>query len=102
MGKTISVDIDLCEVLRMMDDEDIRKEAVSRDIEYDSGKLDEVFADGMDEGYAGGRGAAVEAINQIRAGKHSDAIVTLERAFLPRWQDSAECEVRYREVMGRA
>lgn len=100
MGKTISVDIDVCDVLRMMSDSDIKKEADSRDIEYNPGQLDQAFADGMDEGYVSGREAAISAINQIRTGKHSDAIVTLERAFLPRWQDSAECEARYREAMG--
>lgn len=45
---------------------------------------------------------AVTAINQIRAGKYDDDIVTLERAFLPAWEDTAACEARYREVMGRA
>jgi hypothetical protein len=44
---------------------------------------------------------AVTAINQIHAGKYEDAIVTLERAFLPAWEDTAACEARYREVMGR-
>jgi hypothetical protein len=46
--------------------------------------------------------AAMVAINQIRAGKHEDAIVTLERAFLPAWEDTAACEARYKEVMGMA
>jgi len=45
---------------------------------------------------------AVEAINQIRTGKPDDAIVTLERAFLPAWEDTSACEARYREVMGIA
>jgi len=48
-----------------------------------------------------GKAAAVDAIAQIRAGKTDDAIVTLERAFLPAWEDMAACEDRYREVMGR-
>jgi hypothetical protein len=43
---------------------------------------------------------ALAAINQIRAGKPDEAIVTLERAFLPAWEDTAACEARYREVMG--
>jgi hypothetical protein len=47
------------------------------------------------------RESAITAINQIRAGKPDDAIVTLERAFLPAWEDTAACEARYREVMGR-
>lgn len=49
-----------------------------------------------------GRETAADAINQIRAGKYEDAIVTLERAFLPAWEDTAACEARYREVMGKA
>lgn len=47
------------------------------------------------------REEVVTAINQIRAGKADDAIVTLERAFLPTWRDQADCEARYRQVMGR-
>lgn len=48
------------------------------------------------------KGEAITAIAQIRAGKPDEAIVTLERAFLPAWEDTAACEARYREVMGRA
>lgn len=44
---------------------------------------------------------AITAIAQIRAGHADDAIVTLERAFLPAWEDTATCEARYLEVMGR-
>jgi len=102
MAKTISVEIDVCDALRLISDGDIKKEADSRGIEYNFEQLDRWFAKGMEEGYANGRESAITAINQIRTGKHSDAIVTLERAFLPRWQDSAECEMRYREAMGRA
>lgn len=49
-----------------------------------------------------GKHAVVDAINQIRAGKYEDAIVTLERAFLPTWASQEDCEVRYLEVIGRA
>lgn len=42
---------------------------------------------------------AMTAIAQIRSGQYDDAIVTLERAFLPAWEDTAACEDRYREVM---
>lgn len=45
---------------------------------------------------------AAEAISQINRGKFEDAVLTLERNFFPTWQDAADCEVRYREVMGRA
>lgn len=44
---------------------------------------------------------AITAIAQIRTGRYDDVIVTLERAFLPTWEDTAACEARYREVMGR-
>jgi len=47
------------------------------------------------------RESAIEAINQIRTGRNGEAAVTLERCFLPKWKDVAECEARYREVMGR-
>lgn len=48
------------------------------------------------------RETVVDAITQIRHGKYEDAIITLERAFMPAWEDTAACEARYREVMGRA
>lgn len=46
-----------------------------------------------------GKSVVIDAINQIRVGKYEDAIVTLERAFLPTWRDEAACDARYREVM---
>jgi hypothetical protein len=46
--------------------------------------------------------AACEAIALMKRGKYEDAIITLERAFTPTWQDVADCEAQYREVMGRA
>jgi len=42
--------------------------------------------------------AAVEAINQIRCGEYDAAITTLEREFLPLWEDMADCEAAYREM----
>jgi hypothetical protein len=41
------------------------------------------------------------AINQIRAGNTEDAIVTLERTFLPTWKDVADCEQQYKLAMRR-
>lgn len=61
-----------------------------------------VYADAYEDACEVMKGEVVHAINQIRVGKYEDAIVTLERAFLPTWQDAAECEARYREVMGRS
>jgi hypothetical protein len=46
--------------------------------------------------------AAIEAISQIKRGRIEDAILTIERNFFPTWEDVADCDVRYREVMGRA
>lgn len=48
------------------------------------------------------RAVAIEAINQIRRGAYTDAITTLERHFLPRWEDAAERQVAYREAMTHA
>ena len=42
-----------------------------------------------------GKSAAVQAINEIRRGAYADAITTLEREFLPQWEDKADCEVAY-------
>lgn len=60
------------------------------------------YEEGYEDGQAWSREEVLAAINQIRVGKYEDAIVTLERASLPTWQDQADCEARYREVMGRA
>lgn len=43
--------------------------------------------------------AAIEAINQIRRGAMADAIVTLERHFLPKWNDAGEARRAYKQVM---
>lgn len=63
------------------------------------------YYNGYEEGTADGaenlRQEVWAAINQIRAGRGDEAIVTLERNFFPTWQDVADCEARYREVMGR-
>lgn len=48
-----------------------------------------------------GKTAAIDAINQIRRGDYTDAITTLEREFLPQWEDVSDCEAAYKEVMGR-
>lgn len=87
---SVRVDVDLKDVLDQCDDDVC--EAIAESIGF-------VHPDNIDLAC---REHAITAINQIRTGKHSDAIVTLERAFLPRWQDSAECEARYREAMGMA
>jgi hypothetical protein len=50
----------------------------------------------------GGKQAVVVAITEIRAGRMADAITTLEREFLPKWADRADCQVAYDRAMGRA
>jgi hypothetical protein len=45
--------------------------------------------------------AAIEAISQIKRGRFEDAILTIERNFFPTWEDVADCDSRYLEVMGR-
>lgn len=60
-----------------------------------------MWADAYDAAIEETKDEVVRAINQIRAGRPQEAIVTLERAFLPAWEDIAACEARYREVMGR-
>jgi hypothetical protein len=44
-----------------------------------------------------GKTAALEAIAQIRRGEHSNAITTLEREFLPKWQSTEACHDAYRK-----
>lgn len=46
-----------------------------------------------------GKTAAIDAINKIRRGDYADAITTLEREFLPKWNDRADCAAAYREAM---
>jgi hypothetical protein len=84
MGKkrtaaTISVDveIDLDDIVDQIPDEEILK--CAREI-----------GDGSD-----GKAAAIRAITEIRSGRLDDAVTTLEREFLPRWADRAECESAY-------
>lgn len=47
------------------------------------------------------RQAAIDAINQIRRGEYAEAITTLEREFLPQWEDISDCDAAYKEAMGR-
>lgn len=42
-----------------------------------------------------------DAITMIKTGRLEDGIALLERNFFPTWQDAADCEARYREVIGR-
>lgn len=81
----VSAEIDPIEVLDELNDDE--REIVARSWGY--------VPEGEDA-----KEEAVTAINQIRVGKLDDAIVTLERAFLPRWGDVADCEQQYKLEMG--
>lgn len=41
------------------------------------------------------KAAVLDAIAQIRRGEHSNAITTLEREFLPKWQSTEACRFAY-------
>lgn len=45
------------------------------------------------------RDVAITTINAIRAGRLVDAVTELEREFLPKWKDCADCEAAYRVAM---
>lgn len=45
------------------------------------------------------REAVMQAINEIRRGAYSDAITTLEREFLPYYEDVEACDAAYRKSM---
>ena len=45
-----------------------------------------------------GKAAALDAIAQIRRGEYSNAITTLEREFLPKWQSTEACRTAYRKA----
>lgn len=54
------------------------------------------------ESDGGGKVAVMDAIAQIRRGEHSNAITTLEREFLPKWQSTEACRFAYMQsVVGR-
>lgn len=54
---------------------------------------------GKDSVDGDGKLIAIDAINKIRRGDYADAITTLEREFLPKWNDRADCAAAYREAM---
>lgn len=53
---------------------------------------------GKDDAVDDGKRAAIDAINKIRRGDYADAITALEREFLPKWDDRADCAAAYREA----
>jgi len=61
----------------------------------------EEIGDAGEDGYdQDARQAAIDAISMIRRGAYDDAIITIQREFLPKWADQADCEAAYKEAMG--
>lgn len=79
----VNIDVDLDDIADQIPDEEILKWAA--DIQT----------------HGGGKQAVVAAINEMRAGRLADAVTTLEREFLPKWADRADCQVAYDRAMGR-
>lgn len=53
------------------------------------------------EAEAEAKATVMDAIAMIKTGRLEDGVAHLEREFFPAWEDVAECEARYREVMVR-
>ena len=71
---TIEAEVYLDEVMEKLKDEDLRAELSSRGIRDTA------------------RDSVIDAINQIRRGDYAEAITTLEREFMPKWQSTQHCE----------
>lgn len=84
MGRFISVEIDVDDLLDELDSSEVAEVLERR------GVTDEA------------RSVVTSAIAAIRQGRHDDAALALERHFLPRWQDKAACEAAYRQSMSAA
>ena len=88
MGRTVTVEIDVEDVVDAMSDAEVLREYTRRGLN----KKDE----------PGGRETVTRAINMINLGRVTDGVTLLEREFLPRWKDKADCEAAYRIAMGVA
>lgn len=60
---------------------------------------DDGYWAGYCEAEAEAKDAVLEAVVMIKAGRVEDGVALLERNFFPAWEDVADCEARYREVM---
>lgn len=83
---TVSIDIDTDEVLDALSDVELQREYKSRGLD----RKDEPDA----------RETVTRAINMLKGGRVDDGVTLLEREFLPRWKDKADCEAAYRVAMG--
>lgn len=83
MARTFTVEagVDLEDVLNEIEDSELATELEKRRLAPPS------------------RNVVVSAVTAIRQGRHDEAILALERYFLPRWADKAECEMAYRSAM---
>lgn len=84
---TVTIDIDTDEVMDQVSDKELAAEVARRKMPSVKREIDWQ------------RTAAIDAINKIRRGDYADAITTLEREFLPKWNDRADCAAAYREAM---
>lgn len=84
---TVTVDIDVDDVLDQIDDRVIFDEARRRR----GNTLTPAFQTNAE--------MVTRAINLIRLGRIDDGTTLLEREFIPRWKDKADCEVAYRTAM---
>ncbi|WP_313666133.1 hypothetical protein [Shinella sp.] len=79
---TVSVDVDIDELVEELTDEEI---------------ID--LAERV--GHSGPRGEVQRAIIMLRQGRVDDGIALLEREFFPTWKSKAACETAYQLAMGR-
>ena len=67
--------------------------------------LDELKDDELEAALAsrgttsGAKDAARKAIGEIRRGEYANAITTLEREFLPKWESTEACREAYRAAL---
>lgn len=85
MVRTITVDVEVEEVLDALSDDDVLREYAARGLS----KKDEPDA----------REIVSRALAIIRTGRVEDGLTLLEREFLPKWQDREEADKAYRQAM---
>lgn len=86
MSRTVTVEVDIEDVVDAMSDAEVLREYTRRGLN----KKDE----------PGARETVMRAINMINIGRVADGVTLLEREFLPRWKDKADCEAAYRVAIG--
>jgi len=84
----VTVDIDVSDIIDEIPDSVIFEEARSR---RGSSPVSTAFQAPSD--------VVVDAINMIRTGRVADGVTLLEREFLPKWKDRADCDAAYQTAM---